>query len=96
MPIYEYVCTGCGNRFEAFQKANDSALQKCRKCGGRLKKVLSPPALQFKGSGWYITDYARKPSSEKSEEKPQARTAAAESGSDKGSAEKEKTSKSEE
>ncbi|MBM3285095.1 MAG: zinc ribbon domain-containing protein, partial [Candidatus Aminicenantes bacterium] len=91
------VCTRCANRFEVFQKINDSPLEKCRKCGGELRKIISPPALQFKGNGWYITDYARKPSLDKSdkEEKPQAKTAGVKSGSDKGSAEAEKPSKTE-
>ncbi|MEW5902293.1 MAG: FmdB family zinc ribbon protein [Acidobacteriota bacterium] len=63
MPIYEYECNECGCRTEVVQKASDSPLKKCQSCGGTLKKLISPPAIQFKGSGWYITDYARKPSS---------------------------------
>jgi len=62
MPIYEYQCTKCGCRSEAFQKVNDPRLSKCKKCGGPLKKLISSPAIQFKGSGWYITDYAKKSS----------------------------------
>jgi putative FmdB family regulatory protein len=60
MPLYEYQCSRCRARFEVIQKASDMPRQKCPKCGGALKKVISPPALQFKGSGWYITDYAKK------------------------------------
>jgi len=60
MPIHEYKCTKCGHRFEALQKAKDKPLEKCPKCGGPLRKLISSPAIQFKGSGWYITDYARK------------------------------------
>jgi putative FmdB family regulatory protein len=60
MPIYEYECRKCGAHVEAFQKVNDKPLTKCRKCGGKLDKKISAPAIQFKGSGWYVTDYAGK------------------------------------
>jgi putative FmdB family regulatory protein len=60
MPIYEYECKKCQSHTEAFQKVSDKPLTKCKKCGGRLEKVLSAPAIQFKGSGWYVTDYANK------------------------------------
>jgi putative FmdB family regulatory protein len=59
MPLYEYKCSTCGSSLEVLQKVNEPRLEKCPKCGRLLKKVLSPPALQFKGSGWYITDYAQ-------------------------------------
>jgi putative FmdB family regulatory protein len=59
MPLYEYQCDVCGHRFEVIQKFSDAPLQACAKCGGAVKKLLSSPAIQFKGSGWYITDYAR-------------------------------------
>jgi putative FmdB family regulatory protein len=59
MPLYEYKCSTCGYSLEVLQKVNEPKLKKCPKCGGLLKKVLSPPAIQFKGSGWYVTDYAR-------------------------------------
>ena len=62
LPLYEYTCTQCGQHVEKIQKFSDPPLTKCEKCGGRLKKVLSSPAIQFKGSGWYVTDYARKSS----------------------------------
>ncbi len=58
MPIYEYECETCHNRFEVIQRFSDKPLKKC-KCGGPLHKVLSPPALHFKGTGWYVTDYGR-------------------------------------
>ncbi len=64
MPIYEYRCTKCGHRFEAIQKVSDSPLEKCEKCKGKVERLISSPAIQFKGSGWYITDYARKGTSE--------------------------------
>jgi len=60
MPIHEYKCTKCGKVSEALQKANDKPLDKCPKCGGPLRKLISSPAIQFKGTGWYITDYAKK------------------------------------
>ena len=60
MPLYEYQCDNCGHRFEVIQKYSDAPIQVCPKCGGPVTKLLSSPAIQFKGSGWYITDYARK------------------------------------
>ncbi len=61
MPLYEYACAGCG-RFEVIQKFSDSPLTTCPRCGKSVEKLPSAPAIQFKGTGWYITDYARKPS----------------------------------
>ena len=66
MPIYEYRCTKCGHRFEAIQKVSDAPLTKCEKCKGKAERLISSPAIQFKGSGWYITDYARKGAPESS------------------------------
>ena len=63
MPLYEYECESCGSRMERIQKYSDPPLTTCEKCGGALRKLLSSPAIQFKGSGFYITDYARKPES---------------------------------
>jgi putative FmdB family regulatory protein len=60
MPIYEYQCRKCKAHIEVFQKMTDKPPVKCRKCGGRLEKLLSAPAIQFKGSGWYVTDYSSK------------------------------------
>lgn len=59
MPIYEYRCEACGHRSEELQRLADPPLTTCPKCGGVYKKLLSAPAFQFKGSGWYVTDYAR-------------------------------------
>lgn len=59
MPIYEYRCDACGDVFEVRQKFSDEPLTTHDKCGGPVHRLLSAPALQFKGSGWYITDYAR-------------------------------------
>ncbi len=60
MPLYEYECEKCGHRFEVIQRFSDDPIEKCPVCGGPVHKMLSAPAIQFKGSGWYITDYARK------------------------------------
>ena len=62
MPIYEYQCPDCGHRFEALQKFSDAPIDTCPKCGKTVHKLMSSPAIQFKGSGWYITDYAKKDS----------------------------------
>ena len=64
MPLYEYQCDACAHRFEVIQKFADSPIDVCPKCGGAVKKLLSSPAIQFKGTGWYITDYARSGKSE--------------------------------
>jgi putative FmdB family regulatory protein len=60
VPLYEYQCPKCG-RFELIQKYADAPLTTCPTCGSEVQKLLSAPAIQFKGTGWYITDYARKP-----------------------------------
>ena len=90
MPLYEYACAKCGERFEIIQKFSDAPLRRHsegggRLCDGALKKLLSAPAIQFKGSGWYVTDYGpsgKKPKSEtetknetkaKSEAKPKTK-----------------------
>ncbi len=59
MPLYEYKCQSCGAVIEALQKFSDEPLKVHENCGGQLERLLSPPAFQFKGSGFYITDYAR-------------------------------------
>jgi putative FmdB family regulatory protein len=63
MPIYEYECKKCHHRFERIQKFSDPHVKKCPDCGGAVEQVISAPAVQFKGSGWYVTDYAKKSSS---------------------------------
>lgn len=78
MPLYEYKCDKCGATFEVIQKLTEPPKKKCPRCGGSVKKVMSPPALQFKGSGFYITDYAKKdkkPTKPESEAKPVKDTA---------------------
>ncbi len=59
MPLYEYKCRRCGKTFEALQKFSDEPLKTHPECGGEVARLLSPPALQFKGTGWYVTDYGR-------------------------------------
>ena len=68
MPLYEYECKKCGHRFERIQKFSDKPVTRCPECGGKVEQVLHAPAVQFKGSGWYVTDYARKSSSPASSE----------------------------
>jgi putative FmdB family regulatory protein len=62
MPLYEYQCKKCGHRFEKIQKFSDKPVKKCPECGGLVEQTISAPAVQFKGSGWYVTDYAKKSS----------------------------------
>ena len=70
MPIYEFECTKCKAHTEVFQKMNDKQPTKCRKCGGRLERLVSASAIQFKGSGFYLTDYGR--SGQKASEKKES------------------------
>jgi putative FmdB family regulatory protein len=63
MPLYEYECEQCGHRFEVIQKFSDPPVEKCPKCGSKVRKLIASPAIQFKGTGWYVTDYAKKDSS---------------------------------
>jgi len=60
MAIYEYECLNCGTHFEVWQKITDEPLTTCEKCGGRLQKLISKSGFILKGTGWYVTDYARK------------------------------------
>jgi putative FmdB family regulatory protein len=62
MPLYEYQCKKCHHRFERIQKFSDPPVRKCPECGGPVEQLLSAPIVQFKGSGWYVTDYASKSS----------------------------------
>ena len=59
MPLYEYQCNRCGRRFERLQKVSDEPVRECPHCGGAVIRLLGVPALQFKGSGWYVTDYGK-------------------------------------
>jgi putative FmdB family regulatory protein len=60
MPLYEYECEKCGARFEVIQRFSDSPIEACRVCAGPVHKLISAPSIQFKGTGWYVTDYAKK------------------------------------
>lgn len=60
MPLYEYLCKKCGHRFEEIKKFSDKQPKKCPECGGVIEQLISAPTVQFKGSGWYVTDYAKK------------------------------------
>jgi putative FmdB family regulatory protein len=68
LPLYEYKCVRCGHRFERIESVSASEVKKCPSCGGRAERQLAPPAIQFKGSGWYVTDYAGKGASASSAE----------------------------
>jgi putative FmdB family regulatory protein len=59
MPLYEYLCESCGRKVEALESFSGKRLSVCDRCGGRLKRLISAPAVQFKGSGWYVSDYGR-------------------------------------
>lgn len=100
MPLYEYLCTSCNTHFERIQKFSDPPLTRCEKCGGEVERLLSSPAIQFKGTGWYITDYARKSStvpSGKSESSAKSESSGSASSSDgKGAAKSEPAAKSSE
>jgi putative FmdB family regulatory protein len=92
LPLYEYRCTQCGNRFEKIQGFNSEPEMVCPKCGGVLMRPLTAPALQFKGAGWYVNDYASKSASgDSSESKPADAKAA--SGTDTKPAAGESTAK---
>ena len=74
MPLYEYQCEKCGERVDIIQRVSDKPYSHCPKCGGDMKKLVSAPAIQFKGSGFYKTDYASsKPSESKSETKTESK-----------------------
>ena len=69
MPIYEYECNKCGHRFEVIQRHSDPLIESCGECQGPVRKLISSPAFQFKGTGWYVTDYARKGKSDAKDQK---------------------------
>jgi len=76
MPIYEYSCRKCGKTIEAIQKMSDKPLKTHAGCGGKLTKLISAAGFQFKGTGWYVTDYARKAQPEKAESGKEAKAEA--------------------
>jgi len=73
VPLYEYQCKSCKHRFEVIQKFSDKPVKKCPRCGKAVERLVSSPAIQFKGTGWYVTDYAKRsgPTDGKSESKPE-------------------------
>jgi putative FmdB family regulatory protein len=103
LPLYEYECEKCGHRFEKIENVSALPTKKCPKCGGKAERLLAAPAIQFKGSGWYVSDYGGKSAGragekaeEKSAEKPTEKSAATPEGDSsgkKGSASKEKGTK---
>lgn len=72
MPLYEYECSTCGHRTEVIQRVGSPPVDACSECGGKMKRLLSAPAFQFKGSGWYVTDYAKKTTSDSGSKEPKA------------------------
>jgi putative FmdB family regulatory protein len=95
VPLYEYECEACGKRFEKIQKYSDPLVDVCPNCGkGPVKKLLSSPAIQFKGSGFYITDYAKKGSPESSTSASQSKPTSDKSSSDSSSSSSSSSSES--
>jgi|SRR6202142_3160561 putative FmdB family regulatory protein len=78
MPLYEYQCKKCKHRFEKIQKFSDKPIKKCPECGGPLEKLISQSSVQFKGSGWYVSDYGRKGSSGSSSSSSESESSAKE------------------
>jgi putative FmdB family regulatory protein len=95
MPLYEYQCDQCAHRFEVIQKFSDAPVDVCPKCGGPVKKLLSSPAIQFKGTGWYITDYARSGKSDSNKSDGNKSEGGSASASSESKAESKSESKSE-
>jgi len=93
MPLYEYQCKKCGHRFERIQQFSDAPVKKCPDCGGKVEQLISAPTVQFKGSGWYVTDYAKKPSGASSSKSDS--DSKGDSGKDSGSKEKDSGPKKE-
>jgi putative FmdB family regulatory protein len=82
MPLYEYQCAECGGIEEVIQKFSDAPLTTCRHCSGKLNKLISQSSFHLKGTGWYVTDYSKKPAAASNSEKSDSTT----SGSEKSSA----------
>ena len=95
MPIYEYQCTKCGEVFEAFQKITDEPLSHCKFCNSKVEKLISHSSFQLKGSGWYLTDYARR-SSSSAMDKPKSGESSDKAETTKSSSESKSTEKSSE
>ena len=98
MPIYEYECAKCGRTFEVIQKMSDKPLRKHEGCGGALTKLISASGFQFKGTGWYVTDYSKKnqpPAKETKEASSNGSSEKSEKSGKSDKSEKHTTSKSE-
>ena len=95
MPLYEYQCDACGREFELIRKFSDPPLEKCPHCGGTVRKLFSSPAIQFKGSGFYITDYAKKDQTAPPSGDSKSEPASKDSGESSGEKSTEKSEKSE-
>ena len=93
MPLYEYKCTKCNRRTEKIEPVNGPHLKKCPRCGGRVESLISAPAIQFKGSGWYVTDYAGRSSSAESAKEEQSSSDKKDSKDSKDSSTKDSSSK---
>jgi putative FmdB family regulatory protein len=91
MPLYEYLCRSCGHRFEVIRKFSDPPEKTCPKCGAEVEKLFSSPAIQFKGSGFYITDYGRKGDSGDKGSKPATGSSDSSSGSTSSSSSESKS-----
>src|SRR5271156_5765737 len=89
MPLYEYQCKKCKHRFEQIQKFSDKPVKKCPKCGGPVEKLISTSSVQFKGSGWYVSDYGRKGSAGQSSSSSESDSASKDSKDSKDSGSKD-------
>ena len=85
MPIYEYECEQCGRRYEVWQKITDDPLTTCEACKGKLRKLISQSSFILKGSGWYVTDYARKEKKSEAKEASKSSESSSKSSSGKSS-----------
>ena len=97
MPLFEYACEACGHTFEILQKFSDPPPAECASCGGNVERLISAPAIQFKGSGWYVTDYAKKgadPAKTEKADKTEKKEKKAAAKTDSGSKTSEKSSSS--
>ena len=94
MPLYEYECQSCGRRTETLQRMDEAPLTVCPDCGGPLKKLISAPGIHFKGSGWYVTDYAGKKAAAKSDKSAAESASSSEAAPASSSASESKTEKS--
>ena len=93
MPLYEYRCKKCHHRFERIQKFSDRHIKKCPECGGPVEQLLSAPAVQFKGSGWHVTDYPKKTAASSSSAESDAKPDSATKKEDKSKSESKKPDK---